>query len=101
MIGYVILAAVALLLAVLVIRALLFNPKPQNYDAPEALEFDRQGAVNALQKLVQCKTISYNDPSLEDDGEFEKLVSLLPGLYPKVFEVCSFQRLPDRALLLR
>ena len=49
--------------------------------------------------MVQCKTISYNDPALEDDGEFQKLIDLLPGLYPKVFEKCSFQQLPGRALL--
>ena len=96
-----VLGAVALLLAVLVIRALLFNPKPQNYGERETVDFDKEAAVDALQKLVQCKTISYNDPALEDDGEFQKLIDLLPGLYPKVFEVCTFQQLPDRALLFR
>ena len=101
MVGYVILAAVVLLLAVLVIRALAFRPKKQAFAEPEALEFDRQAAVDALQKLVQCKTISYNDAALEDNAEFEKLIGLLPGLYPKVFEACQFQQLPDRALLLR
>jgi carboxypeptidase PM20D1 len=38
---------------------------------------------------------------LEDDREFEKLISLLPSLYPRVFDVCSVRQLPDRALLLR
>lgn len=101
MIGYIILAAVAILLAVLILRALAFNPKPQNFGTPEDVEFDRQAAVDALQKLIQCKTISYNDPAQEDDTEFEKLIDLLPGLYPKVFEACTLQKLPDRALLFR
>ena len=101
MIGYIILAAVAILLAVLILRALAFNPKPQNFGTPEDVEFDRQAAVDALQKLIQCKTISYNDPAQEDDAEFEKLIDLLPGLYPKVFEACTLQKLPDRALLFR
>ena len=97
--GYVILGLVGLLLAVILLRAALFNPKPQKAGERAEVTFDREKAVDALQKLVRCKTISNHDPSLEDDGEFRKLIDLLPGLYPKVFEVCSFQTLPDRALL--
>ena len=86
-------------LLVLVIRALCFKPKAQRPVDETPVAFDQDAAVTALQKMVQCKTISYNDPALEDDGEFQKLIDLLPGLYPKVFEKCSFQQLPGRALL--
>ena len=96
---YVILGIVGLLLAVIVIRALLFTPKKQNIPETKPVTFDKDAAVNALQQLVMCKTISYNDPTLEDEAEFRKLIDLLPGLYPKVFEACTFQELPDRALL--
>ena len=96
-----VLIALLLLLAVLLIRALLFNPKPQKASQQETVCFDKDAAVSALQQLVQCKTISNNDPALEDEAEFQKLISLLPGLYPKVFEACTFQQLPDRALLFR
>ena len=89
MIGYCILGAVALLITVLIVRALLFQPKPQQAICDDAVTFDKDAAVHALQKLVQCKTISYNDPALEDDAEFRKLIDLLPGLYPKVFEACT------------
>ena len=51
--------------------------------------------------MIQCKTVSNVDPALEDDAEFEKLISLLPTLYPRVFDICSVQRLPDRAILIR
>ena len=86
-------------LTVLVLRALLFNPRPQRKIDDTPVTFDADAAVSNLQKLVQCKTISYNDPALEDDGEFQKLIDLLPHLYPNVFAACSFQQLPDRALL--
>ena len=86
-------------LLVLVIRALCFQPKTQRPIDESTVDFDRDAATTALQKMVQCKTISYNDSALEDDGEFQKLIDLLPGLYPKVFETCSFQKLPGRALL--
>ena len=101
MVGYVILGLIVLFFAVVLTRTALFVPKKQPQTRPEKVHFDKDAAVNALAKLVQCKTISYHDHSLEDDGEFEKLIGLLPTLYPKVFETCSFQQLPDRALLLR
>ncbi len=101
MIGYIILGILALLLAVILIRTAAFKPKAQPPISEEAVPFDKDAAVDALQQLVRCKTVSYNDHSLEDEGEFQKLISLLPTLYPRVFQVCSFDRLPDRALLLR
>lgn len=101
MIGWIILGIVVLFLAVIVIRALRFNPKPQPITSDEAVSFDTDAAVSALQQLVRCKTVSNVDHSLEDDAEFRKLIDLLPSLYPKVFEACEYQELPDRALLFR
>lgn len=101
MIGYLILAAFLLFIAVIAVRTFRFTPKPQPEVSDETFPFDRDAAVDALAQLVRCKTVSYNDHSLEDDGEFEKLISLLPTLYPRVFEVCSMDRLPDRGLLVR
>ncbi len=96
-----ILVLIGLFLAVIIVRALCFTPKPQPAISQEAVDFDRQAAVDALAELIKCKTVSYTDHSLEDDAEFEKLIALLPKLYPNVFRVCTFDRLPDRALLLR
>ena len=83
--GYGILAAILLLLAVLIIRALAFRPKAQPDTAVAEVTFDKDAAVDALAQLVRCKTISYNDPTLEDETEFQKLIDLLPSLYPNVF----------------
>ncbi len=101
MLGYVILAAVLTFLAVLIIRTLRFTPKPQPEVTGDAVEFDREASLEALRQLVQCKTVSYNDKALEDEGEFQKLIGLLPRLYPHVFKACEFQQLPDRGLLFR
>lgn len=101
MAGIVILGIVVLLLAVILLRAALFNPKAQPPVNEEKVDFDREGAINALATLIRFKTVSYNDHSLEDDGEFEKLIASLPELYPRVFDICSVNRLPDRALLFR
>lgn len=101
MLGYVLLAAFVLFWAVILLRAAMFRPKQQAAVATEPIEIDQQAATDTLAALIRCKTISYHDHSLEDDAEFEKFISLLPGLYPNVFSTCSFQQLPDRALLLR
>ena len=99
--GYIILGLVAALLAVILLRAAAFRPKQAMPVAPAALGFDREAPVKALAQLVRCKTISCNDPAMEDNAEFQKLIGLLPELYPNVFRQCSFQQLPDRALLFR
>ena len=97
--GYIILGIFGLLLAVILLRALAFTPKAQPARGGEKPDFDTDAATNALRKLVQCKTVSYNNPEMEDDAEFEKLIALIPELYPLVWEKCTFTRLPDRALL--
>ena len=93
------LALIISLLAVVFIRTAMFKPKAPVHVNEEAVTFDNDACVAALQKLVQCKTVSYHDSTLEDNAEFERLIDLLPSLYPEVFRVCSFERLPDRALL--
>lgn len=86
-------------LAVIFIRTLRFRPAKKEAMTAEALHVDRDRAVEALAALVRCKTVSHQDSALEDDAEFQKLIALLPKLYPNVAQRCSFSRLPDRAIL--
>ena len=94
-------ALVIIFIAVIIIRALNFKPKAQ----PQLIEreecFDGDGAVEALRELVKYKTVSYRDPQLEDDAQFEGFISALPRVYPCVFEECEFIRLNDRGLLFK
>ena len=99
MIGWILLGIILAFLAVLVIRALRFTPTPQPQLDAAPVDFDKDAAVSALQKLVQCKTISNVDPALEEDAEFEKLIALLPELYPHIYNACTFTRFPNRGLL--
>ena len=93
--------AIFLFLAVVIIRAINFKPKTQPKIFANEESFDSDRAVDNLCRLVRCKTVSYRDSSLEDNAEFEKLISLLPQLYPSVYKECEFTQLPDRALLFR
>lgn len=98
---YLILGLILVFLAVILIRTFLFKPLPQPKILDDSINFNKEESINALQQLIKCKTISYYDKSLEDDAEFEKLINLLPSLYPNVFKLCEFKRLPDRALLFK
>ena len=97
----ILLCLVALLLAVILLRTLAFKPKAEEDMAFEEIDFDAEAAVKALGELVKCRTVSNADKSLEDDREFEKLIALLPELYPLVTKSCPLTRLPDRGLLYR
>lgn len=101
MIGWIILALLVCFLAVLVIRTLRFLPPAEEKREKEEISFDAEAPVNALRELVRCRTVSREDPALEDDAEFEKLIGLLPTLYPHVWECCPLTRFDGRGLLFR
>ncbi|MBE6798732.1 MAG: M20/M25/M40 family metallo-hydrolase [Ruminococcaceae bacterium] len=101
---YIVLGLVATLIAfiaVLVVRALNFKPKKGPKLQTNEITFDNDLAIKNLSELIKCKTISYNDKSLEDDAEFNKLTNMLPQLYPNVYSTCEQIDIPDRAILLK
>jgi len=98
---WIILLALLVFIAVLLIRAAAF--KPQTEEAAELIPetLDKQKAIDHLQSLIRCKTVSYRDKTLEDNAEFEKLENLLPELYPNVCKTCELIKPNSRALLFR
>lgn len=97
----IVLVSILFFVAILLVRALTFTPKVNISADNREIEFDNSYAVECLSKLVRCKTVSYRNRSFEDDAEFEKLVSLLPELYPHVYDKCELIKLGDRALLFK
>ena len=89
-----------LLILIVVVRALSFNSKGNNNIQKEEIIFDSKKAISNLQKLVQCKTVSYIDSTLEDKKEFTKLIKLLPKLYPNIYKIVENIKIEDRAILL-
>ena len=75
--------------AVLLLRAAMFTPKPQPAPSQECVTLDEERIVADMQQLIRCKTVSYHDESLVDKGEFEKFQALLPQLYPRIHETCT------------
>lgn len=87
--------------AALAARAARFAPPEEEPRDPQPVEVDMDALVKTLSSLVRCKTVSHRDRSLEDDSEFDRLVSMLPELYPHVHGVCTLTKLEDRALLYK
>ncbi len=87
------------LIAVILARTLMFTPPKAEEKSFEDVEQDKEAGVRNLAALIQCKTVSYEDSSLEDDAEFEKLIGLLPELYPNVWKTCPLRRFDGRGLL--
>ena len=98
---YVLLGLFSALIIVVLARTIHFTPKNNVATENTEVSFDKDKAIEALRTLVRFKTVSYSDRTLEDDGEFQKLIESLPSLYPAVFEKCTFTQLPDRALLFK
>ena len=101
MVGTIIAFVILTFLTLVLVRTLKFVPKDQPACSQETVSVNQEEVISALSELVRCKTISYHDPALEDDGEFWKLIDKLPGLYPHVFRACTLRELPGRALLFR
>jgi len=94
-------AVIVLFVAVVLIRTARFKPKATPEVSDKEIDFDRARAIDNLARLVKCKTISRIDHVGEDDAEFEKLISLLPELYPNVYQKCTLTTFPDRGLLYK
>lgn len=87
--------------AVVIVRTLKFKPKVQLKPLDNEEIFDTDRAISNLQTLIKCKTVSFYTREGENEGEFQKLISSLPNLYPEVFRVCEYRELKDRALLFK
>ncbi len=96
---WILLGLVALFLAVILLRAALFRPLPEVAVDDTAMDYDRQKAIDDLQAMIRCKTVSDRDPAKEDEAEFQKLYDLLPGMFPNVYKTCTLHRPDPRALL--
>ncbi len=83
------LMVIIIFLAVILIRAFLYQPKPELLPSEDEVVLDKEKIIKDMQEMIRCKTISYNDESKIDQKEFEKFRELLPQLYPKIHETCE------------
>lgn len=98
---YGLLAVIVILLAVIIVRTILFKPTPTANVSNQDISFDKEKAVASLQRLIQFKTVSNSDKSLENEEEFQGFLNELPKLYPNVYSTCELQTFEGRALLFK
>ena len=94
-----VLVLLLLLVAVILIRTVLFRPKPQEAVPTAPCEFDRDAALSSLCELIRCRTVSRYTQEEEEDAEFERLIGLIPTLFPHLAEACPMMRFEGRGLL--
>lgn len=98
MIGWIILAAVAVFAAVLLCRAAAFTPKDEVRPDETPCAVNGEQAVEHLSQMVQVPTVSNADPAKFDEAQFAAFRALLRRLYPKVFETCTYEELDHTEL---
>ena len=89
MIGWLILAAVLALCAVLCIRAARFKPEAGAGAAPTPVAVDTEGAVQRLAQLVRIPTVSNYDAEKFDAcmAEYNALAKKIPALEQEWLEL--------------
>lgn len=96
-----VLGFVLVLILILLVRAMLFRPRPQAEVQPFAVNVDGDRAVAHLAQMIRCRTVSHDEVSLDDEAEFERFRELLKELYPRVHGRCELQRVGRTGLLYR
>ena len=99
MVGYIILAVIALLIIVTAIRAAFFLPKKQvkPVEVEEKVDFER--VQKHLSQAIQCKTVSHENPEDTDWNEFKKFHEFLEREYPLVHKNMSKEVISRASLL--
>lgn len=97
---YIALGALAVFVAVLLIRTAAFKPVATDCIDTEPIVVDGEKATADLAEMIRCRTISDTVKENEDEEQFEKFRTLLPKLFPSIFEKCVVEYPSDRAILI-
>ena len=104
MINYILISIIAVILTfitVIIIRAVNFKPKEELNTLPNSVDFDKDAVVSNLKEFIKCKTVSYQNKSLEDKLEFIKLKNLVSKLYPNFYRTVTVIDLDENGLLFK
>ena len=89
------------LIAVVLIRALLFKPEKKLQMKPEILSVNNERVAETLAEMIKCRTVSDRNKENECEDEFQKFEQLLPTLFPKVFSRCIVEKPSKRSILIK
>lgn len=89
-----------LLIAVIIIRALMFNDKTI-YKKETDFKYEDDDIVTKLGKLVKIPTVSHPNPLDMDMSQFDLLIDTVKELYPTVFDKCEHEITAERAIKIK
>lgn len=94
-------AVIVLFIAVVVVRAALFQPKAEQKVEISPFSVDTEAVTDHLRQMIRLKTVSSRDESEVDLSQFDAFASLLPSLYPNVYKICEHESVGKHGILLR
>ena len=87
------------LIAVILVRTLLFRPEKQDILSPAEIPLNREKIKQDMIDMIRCKTVSNRDESLVDRGEFDKFKALLQERFPQIMKRCEYREIGKTGLL--
>ena len=87
------------LLAVILIRTILFRPEAVAEVNPAEIPLNREKIVADMVDMIRCKTVSNRDDAFVDWAEYEKFETLMKERYPRIHMQCSFQKIGKTGFL--
>jgi len=101
MVGYIILGAFVLLIAVMLIRTLMFKPNDLGEIEQSKVQVTSKDVAKHLSGAIKYKTISNPDPEKTDWREFDGFRDYLIKTYPKIHKVMEREVISDYSLLYK
>jgi carboxypeptidase PM20D1 len=93
-------AGVALVLAIMVIRAVGVSSYQVDVDPIATIDFDQAGATERLAAALRIPTISSRQLELFDKAPFEQYLNGLEAQFPAVYGALTAERIAGHSLLL-
>ncbi len=85
--------------SVIAVRAAMFKPRNEERKETELVEVDEGAALDRFKRMIQLKTISRPDPSMEDKQAFDGFRTLLEEAYPNVTKTCKREIIGTHGIL--
>ncbi len=101
MVGYIILAVVALFLVVTLIRAAFFTPKARDYGKKTEEKVNVERYCKHLSGAIQIPTVSNPDKSLVNWDEFKRFRDYLEESYPLIHSKLEKEIIAEASLIYR
>lgn len=96
-----VLAIFLVIVFIVLVRTFSFKPKKTTEYQKDQIVFDKQKSLDTFKEIIRCKTVSYYDKSKEDQKEFEKLLDIIPKLFPTLYKVAERFDFDGRGLLFK